>query len=92
MDAGRSPDTLLSLFTNSQDDGVFLACCGNTEETCADHPNCANLTGACCPTENNVYLACCEMDWAFANAHPDCDNDSGQVCPFLNGTFAECCL
>jgi hypothetical protein len=71
-------------------------CCGNTQETCVDHPQCAalGLEGACCPTVDNVYLDCCEKEWCLAKYHQECVSQGldGPTCPDDQGNFADCCM
>jgi hypothetical protein len=38
----------------------FLTC-GFDLGACSAHPQCTNLTAACCPTSDGVFLTCCEL-------------------------------
>jgi hypothetical protein len=66
---------------------------GTVQAACSSHPKCANLTGACCPTEDNVFLFCCDKYRDTCASNSKCADLGlvGKCCPAANGTYLACC-
>jgi len=59
-------------------------------KSCAAHPQCAGLSGDCCPRPDGTMMQCCDAE---CSTHQACQDEGieGYCCPNTKGVMLQCC-